>query len=48
MARVNCKILDNGDAFPKMKFNVVNNDVIVLPDNFGNKWNVLIFYRGHW
>jgi hypothetical protein len=31
-----------------MKFNVVNNDVIVLPDNFGNKWNVLIFYRGHW
>jgi hypothetical protein len=48
MSRSNCKILDNGDSFPAMGCNAVDGRRIVLPDDFGERWNVLLFYRGHW
>ncbi len=48
MARVNCRMLDTGDVFPLLKFDLVNNESITLPQDFGKGWNVLIFYRGHW
>ena len=48
MAHSDCKILDTGDSFPQLKFKVVEGEEISLPKDFGGRWNVLLFYRGHW
>lgn len=48
MARENDRILDTGDFFPEMEFDTVSGEKIVLPRDFGQRWNVLLFYRGHW
>lgn len=48
MSRKNCRILDTGDTFPEMRFNSVEGEVISLPDYFGERWNILLFYRGQW
>ncbi len=48
MSRTNCRVLDNGDRFPKMTCDAVDGGKIILPEDFGERWNVLLFYRGHW
>jgi hypothetical protein len=48
MPRSNCKVLDNGDRFPEMACDAVDGGRIILPDDFDERWNVLLFYRGHW
>ncbi len=48
MARENSRLLDNGDAFPEMEFDCIENRRIVLPGDFGERWNVFLVYRGHW
>ncbi len=48
MSRKNCNILDTGNEFPKLSFRTIEEKVIVLPDFFGERWNILIFYRGQW
>ena len=48
MSRRNCTILDTGNVFPALRFHSVGETDIVLPDFFGERWNILLFYRGHW
>ncbi len=48
MQRSNCVILDTGDLFPRLDFELVGGDSISLPEDFGGRWNILFFYRGHW
>lgn len=48
MARRDCIILDTGSVFPKLSFRTVEGNLITLPDYFGDRWNILLFYRGHW
>ncbi len=48
MSRADCKILDNGNVFPNMTFYAVEGEAVRLPQDFGERWNVLLFYRGHW
>lgn len=48
MARVQERILDTGDVFPELEFNTTEGDKIVLPRDFGNKWNIFLIYRGYW
>lgn len=48
MSHADCRILDTGDAFPELKFDIVGGESIALPKDFGERWNVLLFYRGHW
>ncbi len=48
MARENDRMLDTGDFFPEMEFDTVSGEKIVLPRDFGQRWNVLLFYWGHW
>lgn len=48
MSRVECRILDNGTTFPEIKFSTVEGSAMVLPRDFGERWNVLLLYRGHW
>ncbi len=48
MSRKNCKLLDTGAEFPEMSFNTIGHEVVRLPEDFGERWNILLFYRGHW
>lgn len=48
MSRRNCKILDTGNEFPKLSFKTVEQEVVNLPEDFEERWNILLFYRGHW
>ncbi len=40
--------LNAGEQFPTMTLDVVNGDRIVVPADFSNPYQVLLFYRGHW
>lgn len=48
MAHEQGNILDTGDLFPDMKVSTVGGDELTLPEDFNQKWTVLLFYRGHW
>jgi hypothetical protein len=48
MTRVNVMLLDNGEFFPELKFPSVGGGTIVLPDDFGQRWNVFLLYRVNW
>ena len=40
--------LDIGDVLPRMTLNVVGGTQMTLPDQLQGRYNILIFYRGHW
>ena len=40
--------LGQGDPFPQLTLNMVGGGKIDLPDNLNAKYNVVLFYRGHW
>jgi hypothetical protein len=40
--------LNTGAAFPKMSLNLVDGSSIDLPAGLGGRYNVILFYRGHW
>jgi hypothetical protein len=48
MTREGCRLLDNGDTFPEMEIKCIERENLVLPRDLGPRWNVLLFYRGHW
>lgn len=48
MVSGNCRILDTGDIFPRLDFSLSSGEAVSLPEDFGERWNVLLFYRGHW
>lgn len=49
MARLGNKILDSGDAFPKLTFRLTDGGQLeTTPKGFKHPWNVVLFYRGHW
>ncbi len=48
MSRIGSKILDTGDFFPHLEFRLANEEFVSLPGDFGEGWNILLFYRGHW
>lgn len=48
MSRSNCILLDTGDHFPEIEFNTVDGGSLTIPRDFGERWNILFFYRGHW
>lgn len=48
MSRSNSSIIDTGNVFPEMTFEAVGGSIIRLPEDFGERWNIILFYRGHW
>jgi peroxiredoxin len=40
--------LNAGDSFPRMTLNLVDGGKLELPEGFNAKYNVILFYRGHW
>ena len=40
--------LNAGDRFPALTLNCVDGGRLDLPDSSGSKYQVVLFYRGHW
>jgi hypothetical protein len=45
---MNDKILDSGDAFPRIEIDQAGGGKISLPDDLAGSWGVVLLYRGHW
>lgn len=37
-----------GTAFPKIVLNTVDGEHLMLPNQLGGRYGVVLFYRGHW
>ena len=37
-----------GDSFPTLDVPRVDGGVMHLPDGLGGKYNIVLFFRGHW
>ena len=42
------KKLGIGDQFPDITLNLVRGGELVLPSDLDAKYNIVLFYRGHW
>lgn len=42
------KKLGIGDSFPNITLDLVGGGIIDLPTGMGSKYNVILFFRGHW
>ena len=40
--------LDTGGQFPSMTLNPVGGESIALPGDLSARYNIVLFYRGHW
>ena len=40
--------LNAGAAFPRMHLTTVGRDALMLPDDIATRYQVVLFYRGHW
>ena len=40
--------LDMGDAFPTFTVNLAGGGTATVPDFSDAKYNIVLFYRGHW
>ena len=40
--------LNTGDRFPKLSLDLVDGSKVELPEGVGGRYNVILFYRGHW
>jgi hypothetical protein len=48
MAREAAELLDNGDNFPSLDFRLISGERIIVPQDMGKRWRILLIYRGHW
>jgi hypothetical protein len=48
MTREIATLLDTGDNFPKLDFTLVSGESMVVPQDLGKRWRILLIYRGHW
>lgn len=37
-----------GDAFPRLRLDLVGGQGLSLPDGLDAKYKIVLFYRGHW
>ena len=47
MARSESKLLDTGDAFPKLSWNLPDGGTINVPGDMGDGWKVVLIFRGY-
>ena len=40
--------LNTGDTFPRLSLNLADGGTLALPDDLEARYNVILFYRGHW
>ena len=47
MAQTNER-LDEGDTFPTLTCQTLDDDTLTLPADLAGNWSILILYRGTW
>ena len=40
--------LNTGDTFPALTLDLVDGTKLTVPQDLDARYNVLLFYRGHW
>lgn len=40
--------LNTGDRFPRMTLKLADGGTLELPDGLTGRYNIVLFYRGHW
>ncbi len=48
MGRIGSAMLDTNDMFPKLDLQLVTGETLKLPEETGEGYGVILFYRGHW
>lgn len=48
MARTTSPLLDSGDYFPTMTFQLVNGETLTLPTDLTHDFAIILGYRGKW
>ena len=48
MAREAVNILDTGNSLPNFDFRLISGEGMLVPQDLGSRWRVLLIYRGHW
>lgn len=48
MARTTHPPLDTDDRFPRFKVTTLDRGPMELPGDLGDRWAVVLAYRGHW
>jgi hypothetical protein len=48
MAHEKDVLLDSGERFPDLDFNLVDGGKMSFLRDTGGQWRVLLIYRGHW
>ena len=48
MARLGTKILDSNDPFPEIEMKLISGEKLKLPQDAGDGYAVIFFYRGYW
>lgn len=48
MTKVNLHFLDIDSPFPDLALKLLSGDVLNLPEGFGDRYGILLIYRGDW
>jgi len=48
MAQTATAKLDDGDAFPTMTIDMLDDSSLTLPADFEGQWSIVLIYRGEW
>ena len=48
MAKSGTAFLDTKDVFPRLEITLVSGERLMLPEDLGEGYRVVLFYRGHW
>jgi hypothetical protein len=48
MTRKGTKFLDSDDRFPELELHLISGQILKLPQEIGEGYCTILFYRGYW
>lgn len=48
MAKQNTHFLDTHSPFPELALHLISGERLLLPEGLGNRYGILLIYRGDW
>jgi len=48
MPQIEKNRLNKSDTFPKLELQLVSGNSLNVPEETGENWTILLFYRGRW
>jgi hypothetical protein len=48
MAKAGSTFLDVDNPFPKLELQLLSDEILNLPEGFGDGYGIMLFYRGYW